>query len=60
MVFFLSWGGFVVQIALPMSTRDEDLDGRSLRTPQRSFASGHGEHFCEAPPTTLPLVDMSV
>ncbi len=37
MVSFLSWGGIVVQTALPMCLRDQDLDGRCARMPRRSL-----------------------
>ena len=42
MISFLSWRGVVVQTALPMCLRDQDLDGRCERTPRRSLVAGEG------------------
>jgi hypothetical protein len=37
MLFFLARNGVVIQIALPLCVRDQDLDGRTERVPVRSF-----------------------
>jgi len=55
MVSFLSWGGVVVQTALPMCLRDQDLDGRCEQMPRRSLITGEGPHFHEARSTVLRL-----
>jgi hypothetical protein len=55
MVSFLSWRGIVVQTALPMCLRDQDLDGRCARMPERSLIAGEGTHFHEARSTVLRL-----
>lgn len=55
MVSFLCWEGIVVQTALPMCLRDQDLDGRCVRMPRRSLVSGEGPHFREAQSAVLRL-----
>ncbi len=47
-VFFLAVRGLVLQIPIPLSTRDQDLDGRQVRLPRRSFAAGESESFEQA------------
>jgi Protein of unknown function (DUF2934) len=59
MVTFLSRGDIVVQIAVPMCVRDQDLDGRGARLPQRSLSRGEGPHFRVTDPTVLPLVNQT-
>ncbi len=56
MVSFISWGGIVLQIAVPLSVRDQDLDGRGARLVQRSLSGGEGPHFRVSGPTIVPLV----
>jgi hypothetical protein len=55
MVSFLSWGGVVVQTAMPMCLRDQDLDGRCEQMPRRSLITGEGPHFHEARSMVLRL-----
>jgi Protein of unknown function (DUF2934) len=57
MISFLSWRGIVIQISLPMSVRDQDLDGRSEQAAQRSLISGDGRGYYEARPAVLRLVE---
>ena len=45
MVSFLSWGGIVVQTALPMCLRDQDLDGRCAGCRRRSLIVRRGASF---------------
>jgi hypothetical protein len=59
MVAFISWDGVVVQISVPMSVRDQDLDGRGARLLQRSLIRGDGPHFRVIGPTILQLVNPS-
>jgi hypothetical protein len=56
MLAFISWHGHIVQIHVPLCSRDEDLDGRFYTPPERSFAVGHGWCFRHATSTVLPLV----
>jgi hypothetical protein len=42
---------------VPMSVRDQDLDGRNARLLQRSLSGGEGPHFRVIGPTVLQLVD---
>jgi len=42
MLYTLARNGVVVQIPLPLCVRDQDLDGRAVRVPVRSFAHGIG------------------
>ena len=58
-VCFLSWRGLVVQISVPLSVRDHDLDGRGACLPVRSLTAGEGWEFREARPTVLRLVDQA-
>ncbi len=48
MVSLLAVGGVLMQISLPLCIRDQDLDGRSVRIPRRSFTEGEGESFQQA------------
>ena len=57
MVSFLAWAGSFCRSSLPMSLRDQDLDGRCERAAQRSLISGHGRGYHEAHPTVLRLVE---
>jgi Protein of unknown function (DUF2934) len=45
MVYFLAAGGVLMQISLPLCIRDQDLDGRVVYFPRRSYAVGEGESF---------------
>jgi hypothetical protein len=57
MVLFIAWDGLVLQISVPMSVRDEDLDGRGARLLERSLFGGEGSHCRVSSPTVLRLVD---
>jgi hypothetical protein len=48
MVSLLAVGGVLMQISLPLCIRDQDLDGRSVRIPRRSFTDGERESFEQA------------
>ena len=48
MVSLLAVGGVLMQISLPLCIRDQDLDGRAVRIPRRSFTEGEGESFEQA------------
>jgi hypothetical protein len=52
----LAWGGAVVQVPVPLSMRDLELDGRPVTMPERSFTSGERQSFREARSMLLPLV----
>jgi hypothetical protein len=54
MIIFLAQDGVVIQAQLPMCLRDQDLDGRAVRIPRRSFAHGEGVRFQEARSCDLP------
>jgi hypothetical protein len=56
MLLFLSRGGFVLQVQLPLCLRDQDLDGRTVLIPERSLVEGAGSQFQESRSTVLPLV----
>ncbi len=44
-VYFLRADGLMVQLALPMCLRDEDLDGRTVEHPTRALGSGTGYEY---------------
>jgi hypothetical protein len=48
MIYFLAQGGVVLQVRLPLCVRDEDLDGRHIRLPRRSFTSRDDQPFAQA------------
>ena len=48
MVSLLAVGGVLMQISLPLCIRDQDLDGRDVHAPRRSFAEGEGDSFQHA------------
>jgi len=56
MIALVACHGVIVQFHLPLCSRDEDLDGRSLPLPERSFAWGQGWSFRQASSTLLPLL----
>jgi len=56
MIYFLSRGGFVVQVHVPLCLRDQDLDGRNVRMPERSLTQGEGPQLQEIRSTVLRLV----
>jgi hypothetical protein len=55
LLYFLGSDGILVQVPVPLSLRDEDLDGLSLLVPERSLTAGHGAEFRESHFTLLPL-----
>jgi hypothetical protein len=57
MILFVSWSGLIVQVSVPLSVRDHDLDGRTARLPVRSLTAGEGDHFTETRFTTVCLVE---
>jgi hypothetical protein len=56
MIYFLAWRGALLQLAVPLCLRDQDLDGRNVRLPERSLAAGEGADFQETRSTVFPLV----
>jgi Protein of unknown function (DUF2934) len=40
MLLFAGWRGIVLQVPIPLCIRDHDLDGKDVRIPERSPASG--------------------
>ena len=48
MLYFVAWGGMILQVPVPLGSPDQDLDGKVVRNPQQSLAAGHGPHFREA------------
>jgi hypothetical protein len=56
LLYFLADAGVILQVCVPLSLRDEDLDGRRLGMPERSLAVGEGTDFREVPCARLPLV----
>jgi hypothetical protein len=52
---FLGCDGLVVQVHVPLSLRDEDLDGRRFFMPERAPAAGEGSDFRESHSTVLRL-----
>jgi hypothetical protein len=55
MLFFLASDRVVLQLPLPLSSHDEDLDGTEVRMPERSFSSGLGSDLHPATCLALPL-----
>jgi hypothetical protein len=48
MLYFVAWGGIILQVPVPLGSPDQDLDGKVVRIPEQSVVSGHGSHFREA------------
>jgi len=55
-IAFVSCHGVIIQIHLPLCSRDEDLDGRPLPLLERSFGWGHGSSCGPASSTLLPIL----
>jgi hypothetical protein len=55
LLVFLSHGGILVQVPVPLCLRDQDLDGRAVQQPRRSLVGGAGPDFQEARHRVLPL-----
>jgi hypothetical protein len=55
MQFFMAVERLVVQIHLPLCTRDEDLDGSEVRMPEQSFSTGLGSNYQSSTCLVLPL-----
>ena len=45
MIFYLAMSGVLLQVQLPLCIRDQDLDGRTVPVPRRSFVAGEGGSF---------------
>jgi hypothetical protein len=56
LILFLVWHGVAVAAPLPLATRDQDLDGRSVALPERALRADCGNTYREAWPTVLPVV----
>jgi hypothetical protein len=48
MLLFAGSRRFVLQVPIPLCMRDQDLDGKDVRIPERSPASGREPHFRQA------------
>jgi len=57
MIYFLSRGGIMLQVHLPLCLRDQDLEGRAVRMPERSLTQGEGPRFQESRSAVLRLVE---
>jgi Protein of unknown function (DUF2934) len=55
MIFFFAQGGVVLQVRVPLCIRDQDLDGKLVQIPRRSFTSPEGAPFGQAPAWQLPV-----
>jgi hypothetical protein len=55
MLFFLASGRLILQVNLPLCSRDEDLDGEEVRMPERSFSTGIGSDLRASTCLVLPL-----
>ncbi len=55
MLFFLASERLILQMHLPLCARDEDLDGTSVRIPERSFSTGMGSDLRSSTCLALPL-----
>jgi hypothetical protein len=55
MLFFLASGRLILQVNLPLCSRDEDLDGEEAHMPERSFSTGVGADLCGSTCLALPL-----
>ncbi|QEH33902.1 hypothetical protein OJF2_24340 [Aquisphaera giovannonii] len=55
MLFFLGSGRTILQVHLPLCTRDEDQEGEGLKMPQRSFTTGGEGDVHAATCLVLPL-----
>jgi hypothetical protein len=56
MICFLSRGGIVLQLPVPLCLRDQDSDGRMVPMPECSLTAGEGSGFQEARATVMRLV----
>ncbi len=56
MMAFVACHGVIIQIHLPLCSRDEDPGGRSLPLLERPFGTGHGSTFRQVSSTLLPLL----
>jgi hypothetical protein len=45
MIYYLAVSGVLLQVQLPLCIRDQDLDGRPVPVPRRSFVAGEGGSF---------------
>jgi len=55
MIMFLSYEGIIVQIHLPLCSKDEDLEGGQVPLPERLFGWGYGRSVEYAHSTLMPL-----
>ena len=55
MLFFLGLERVVLQVHLPLCSRDDDLDGSELEMPERSFSTGVGSDLRPSTCLVLPL-----
>ena len=54
-LLFVAWNGVVLQMSVPLSMRDQDLEGRIAGMPRRSLIGGEGRHFQQARSSVLRL-----
>jgi hypothetical protein len=55
LLYFLGCDDRIIQVHVPLCLRDEDLDGRLLRIPERAMVAGEGPDFRECRSIVLPL-----
>jgi hypothetical protein len=55
MILFLGAGHFALQLAVPLGTRDEDLDGEEVRLPRLSMPGSTDGPPCESPALEVAL-----
>jgi hypothetical protein len=59
MLCFLARGGIVLQVPVSLCIRDQDLDGRQVRTPERPVDGGDGIPFVLTRSSVIPLAASS-
>jgi hypothetical protein len=55
MLFFLAADRLILQVPLPLCSRDEDLDGVDMTLPEQSFSTGRGSDYRPSTCMVLPL-----
>jgi hypothetical protein len=55
MLYFLAHHGVVLQVQVPLCTRDQDLDGRPVREIRRSWSASEDDRLPQPRPTELQL-----
>jgi hypothetical protein len=55
MLYFVACDGIILQVPVPLCIRDQDLDGKVVRIPERSLAAGRAPQFHETRSMILRL-----